>query len=144
MRPLIFIAVLVALSGCYTKKRALEKFCHPVTFDSTIVLHDTIVVNPISSDTVFSSRIDTVVLTKDKLTVTYIRVKDSIHLSGKYAGDTIHVTDTVRVSIPFTCPKVCPATFKERIYDARWFILVALIAGYALRECLLYEKPKSS
>lgn len=128
---LIAASLLPLLSSCYTKKRAIEKFCSPTSYDSTIVLHDTIVVDSISHDTVFHARIDTVELTKDKLTIKYIRVKDSIYLSGEYAGDTIVRHDTVMVTIPFNCPKVCPATLWERIYDARWFVLVSILLGMA-------------
>lgn len=129
MRSLIFIAVLVALSGCYTKKRALEKFCRPVTFDSTIVLHDTVVVDSITRDTVFHASIDTVVLTKDKLTISYIRVRDSVYLFGKYAGDTIVRHDTVKVTIPFTCPKADLPTLWDHVQALWWALLLAFMAG---------------
>lgn len=99
MRLLIIITCLL-LSGCYTKKRAIDKFCVNDTLHASIIVHDTITIQTIQKDTVFSARVVSIYLVKDNLRVKYIRVLDSIYLSGECLGDTIYKEKIVNVSIP--------------------------------------------
>jgi hypothetical protein len=126
------IALLISIvSGCYTKNKAIEKFCKQDKADTTIVIHDTIVLDSTRIDTIFSTIIDSVFIQQGKLSIKYIKMRDSIYLSGKYDSDTIVRIDTFTVSIPVFIP-TCNKTTIERIRDARNFIFLAFVLG-----CLL-------
>ena len=125
-------------AGCYTKRQAIEKFCTKTKADTTIIKHDTIVLDSTHVDTVFSSRIDSIYIKDGKLSIKYIKVRDSVYLSGKYEADTIYRTDTIRVSIPVTVPN-CERTWMETVHAARMYLLFAFFIGCILA---LYIKPK--
>jgi hypothetical protein len=132
IKSALAIALLISIvSGCYTKKTAIEKFCKQDKADTTIVIHDTIVMDSTRIDSVFSTIIDSVFIQQGKLSIKYIKVRDSIYLSGKYDSDTIVRIDTIKVSIPIFIPS-CNKTTLERIRDARNFIFLAFVLG-----CLL-------
>lgn len=101
---LIGLLLIIMLTGCYTKKRAIEKFCTQDTATATIIVHDTLIVDRILSDTVFSATIDSVIVTKDKLVISYKKVFDKIYLSGEYKGDTVIKIKEVKVVVPCNCP----------------------------------------
>ena len=132
LKSAMAIALLISIvSGCYTKKTAIEKFCTKTTADTTIIKHDTIVLDSTRIDSVFSTIIDSVFIQQGKLSIRYIKMRDSIYLSGKYDSDTIVRIDTFTVSIPIFIPS-CNKTTLERIRDARNFIFLAFVLG-----CLL-------
>lgn len=139
IKSALAIALLISIvSGCYTKKTAIEKFCKQDKADTTIVIHDTIVMDSTRIDTVFSTIIDSVFIQQGKLSIRYIKVRDSIYLSGKYDSDTIVRIDTIKVSIPIIIHS-CNKTRLERIRDARNFIFLAFVIGGLLG---LYMKPR--
>ena len=128
MRILILITCLL-LSGCYTKKRAIEKFCVKDTLHTSITIHDTITTETIHTDTVFSARIDSIYLVKDNLRVKYIRVLDSIYLSGECIGDTIYTEKLVNVSIPVNLANM---SFKDWLKGQSKFTKFLFYGGFAL------------
>jgi hypothetical protein len=109
MKNLLIISLLLC-SSCYTKRRAIEKFCQTDT--TTITIHDTIYTETIKADSVFSESIDSVIITKDRLVVRYKKIYDKIYLSGECIGDTIYYTKEVKV--PHIIEK--PFEFKWWIY----------------------------
>jgi hypothetical protein len=109
MKNLLIISLLL-FSSCYTKKKCIEKFCTNDT--TTITIHDTIIVESIKADTVFSASIDSLIITKDRLVIRYKKVYDKIYLSGECIGDTIYYTKEVKV--PHIIEK--PFKFKWWIY----------------------------
>jgi hypothetical protein len=109
MKNLLIISLLLC-SSCYTKRRAIEKFCQTDT--TTITIHDTIYTETIKADSVFSESIDSVIITKDRLVITYKKIYDKIYLSGECIGDTIYYTKEVKV--PHIIEK--PFKFKWWIY----------------------------
>lgn len=113
---IILFSILVT-SSCYTKKKAIEKFCKQDSIEVTI--HDTITTETIHVDSVFSSVLDTIILTKDKLTIRYYKIHDSIYLSGTMEADTIFYTKTIQVPI-----------YHEKPSKLRWWwLIIALIFG---------------
>jgi hypothetical protein len=126
-------------AGCYTKRQAIEKFCTKTTADTTIIKHDTIVLDSTRIDSVFSSRIDSIYIKEGKLSIKYVKIRDSVYLSGKYEADTIYRTDTIRVSIPITVPN-CERTWMETVHAARYWLLFAFVVGFALA---MYIKLRS-
>lgn len=119
MRILISLLILFSLSSCYTKKRAIEKFCSQ---DSNIVIinHiDTFLVKETKHDTTFSIQVDSVFIQKDKLQIVYKRIKDSIFIEGKCIADTIIKIKPITLKVPCNC-KSC-----ELVWWRKWFNYIA-------------------
>ena len=93
------LAVLL-ISGCYTKKGAIRKFCKADTITSQIVVRDTIVTERVQVDTIFNSTTDTITLIKDNLIIRYRKVAGKIMLSGEVKADTIYREKLVTVTQP--------------------------------------------
>ena len=117
-----YILILLLLSGCYTRKQAVKKFCHQDT--AVTIIHDTIVTDSIHADTVFHDRVDTIVLRNDKMMIRYIHHRDSIYLSGDVEADTIYRTKVVK--IPVQIPN--KPTVWQMIWELKW-ILIAIVAA---------------
>jgi hypothetical protein len=109
MKNLLIISLLL-FSSCYTKKRAIEKFCQTDT--TTIVVRDTIYTESVKHDTTFSERIDSVFIQKDKLRIIYKKRDSIITIEGECLSDTIYYTKTIEV--PHVIEK--PFEFKWWIY----------------------------
>lgn len=134
MEKFIKILLLLSLSSCYTKKHAIEKFCHQDTL--TYVVHDTIVRDSVHADTTFLISVDTITLTKQNLTIRYIKVKDKIYLSGDVKSDTVYYTKTI--TIPFTNPKVTTWQHIKAVYMWFWIPLVlGILIGFEIAIRLL-------
>jgi hypothetical protein len=89
-----------------------------------LVIHDTIRTETIRADTFFSAKLDTFIVTNDRLTIRYKKVNDTIYLSGECLGDTIYLTKTIKV------PHIIP---KESIIKWWWLLIAALFGGALLR-----------
>lgn len=133
---LIGLLLLIILSGCYTKKKAIEKFCTQDTATATIIMHDTLIVDRTVSDTVFSATIDSVIVTKDKLVISYKKVFDKIYLSGEYKGDTIIKIKEVKVEIPCNCPPIP----EPSIWDNWQYLLYGALIGMVLFALVFYRR----
>jgi len=120
MKNLYILLAITIMASCYTKKRAIEKFC---TKDTLVVtLHDTIRTETIRTDTAFVYKGDTITITKDRLQIKYFRVNDTTYIEGKCLGDTLYITKTIKV--PTIQPK--PSPFKW------WWLLMAALFGAVL------------
>lgn len=112
------IAILTAiiyclLCSCYTKK-GCEQFCKTDTTTRNIIIRDTIVVQSVKADTVFSIKTDSFTIIKNNLIIKYKRLHDSIYISTDYKGDTIYKTKTIYIKNE--CKEVInKPTFKEKI-----------------------------
>lgn len=100
MRIIPIILLIAFLSSCYTKNQAINKFCVQDTASIFVTIHDTIVIDSSSVDTVFDDNIDSVFVTKNKIEIKYIKIGGKIELSGKYVGDTFYRTTTITVKNP--------------------------------------------
>jgi hypothetical protein len=115
MKNLTILFVVILLSSCYTKKQAIDKFCHQDTAEIVVRIHDTTIVESIITDTVFSASIDSFVVTKDKLVIKYLKIRDSIYLSGEYKGDTIYKIREIAVKAPCNCPPEYVPGFWDKV-----------------------------
>ena len=118
------------LSSCYSKRKAIEKFCKSDSVSVTI--RDTIRTETLRVDSVFSVNLDTILLTKDRLSIRYIKLRDSIYLSGECKGDTIYYTKEIKV--PCTIPSISSIRFNEWLEGQPFWVnlIVMVILIFAL------------
>ena len=120
------------LTSCYTRKKAIEKFCKSDSVSVTI--RDTITTEKVTKDTIFSSLVDTIIITKNKLSIKYIKLHDSIYLSASCDSDTIYYTKEVKVQT--LCPSIGSYSFNEWLEGQPFW--VNLIVMFILILALLY------
>lgn len=101
MKYLYLILILFSCSPIQRHARIVKKFPYVHRVDS-VKLIDTIRINTnkVISDTVVHENylLDTIVLTKDNLTVKVLRFRDSIYINGEC--DTIFVEKIIERNIP--------------------------------------------
>jgi hypothetical protein len=122
MRNLYILLALTTLVSCYTKKRAIEKFCTTDTLEVT--LRDTIRTETIRKDTAFVYKGDTVTIIKDRLQIKYYRVNDTTYIEGTCKGDTIYITKSVK--IPTLQPKPHPFKWYWLLFAALFGAVIVL------------------
>ena len=117
MKNLYILLAITIMASCYTKKRAIEKFC---TKDTLLVtFRDTVYTKTIKHDTAFILSIDTLTITKDKLRIKYIKYGDTIYLTGECIGDSIYIEKIVRI----------PNLIEKPNSDKYWLYLLLFILG---------------
>jgi len=121
----ILIAFFYCLiCSCYTKHRAIEKFCSKDTASIMVTIHDTILIDSIQVDTVFNDNVDSVYITKDKLEIVYVKKFGKVYIEGKCKGDTIYYEKKVLIEVPVDCPKL---SWYKQLGADYWFILPLII-----------------
>lgn len=92
MKPVLAIA-LCLLCSCSAEKRLLRLLERNPQLRDTVYITDTLeaIVEYVRTDTVFRDIPgDTVTLTKDRMTVRYVRMPgDTVYLEGECKGDTV-------------------------------------------------------
>jgi hypothetical protein len=121
----IFLA-LVLFTSCYTKNKAIRKFCT----NETITVHDTVVVDHVQVDSVFSISFDTITIERDRLRLQVVRVLDSVYLQAECVGDTIYLERVVNVPIA-KCATGFSALWQNRQHSG-YLILMCLIVGMCI------------
>ncbi len=132
MKNILAILTAIAyclLCSCYTKNQAIKKFCNADTLQVTTTIHDTIIVDSIQVDSVFSEKIDSVFINKDKIEIRYIKRNGVVYLQGKCKGDTIFYTKTIYQKIPCTTPKL---PYYKQLGADYWYILPILLFLFLL------------
>jgi len=119
-----YLILILLLSSCYTKQNAINKFCKNDTIQTTITVHDTIIVDSIQVDTIFSDTIDSVFITKDKIEIRYVKKFGKIYIEGKCKGDTIYYEKKVIVEVPINCPKL--SWLNQMAIDSLWWLIVII------------------
>jgi hypothetical protein len=119
-----YLILILLLSSCYTKQNAINKFCKNDTIQTTITVHDTIIIDSIQVDTVFSDTIDSVFITKDRIEIRYIKKFGKIYIEGKCKGDTIYYEKKVIVEVPINCPKL--SWLNQMAIDSLWWLIVII------------------
>ena len=94
-----------------SQQGAVNKYCSKDTIMVTATVHDTVILQRLYVDSVFSIKTDSIVLTKDRLVIRYQKVRDSIYLSGECQGDTIYRILEVPVKVPCNCPPPAELSF---------------------------------
>mgnify|MGYP005987925761 CR=1 FL=1 len=101
MKYLVFILIFFACSPIKRHQRLVRKYPFVHTTDS-VKLIDTIrlTTNKVQTDTVVHESLlfDTIILTKDNLSVRVIKILDSIYINGQC--DTIFIDKVVERTIP--------------------------------------------
>jgi hypothetical protein len=119
-----YLIIILLLSSCYTKHRAIEKFCSKDTASVMVTIHDTIRTETIRTDTIFNDTVDSVYITKDKLEIVYVKKFGKVYIEGKCKGDTIYYEKKVLIEVPIDCPK--QSWFDQMIVEAKWWILIII------------------
>jgi hypothetical protein len=155
---LIGLLFIVLLSSCYTKKGALERFCH--TDSVEVVIHDTleveIVIGPDSSQfnfdcSQYKDKYDSLLNSKSSLIDSNgyqtifenkkTKVKARPTKSGSLEFNFIDKGDTAKASIPFEVKVSVPC--KERSWSTLdhakeiwqyfiWTIILSFVIGYII------------
>jgi hypothetical protein len=120
----IVLLFILAITSCYTKNQAIEKFCNKDTIQVTTVIHDTIIIDSIQVDTVFNESVDSVYLVKDKIEIRYIKKYGKIYLEGKCKGDTVFYTKEVFINAPVLTKKL---PWYKQLGADYWFILPLIL-----------------
>jgi|688.fasta_scaffold327188_2 hypothetical protein len=128
----IFI-LSIFFTSCYTKKRAIEKFCHQDTASIVINHIDTLVIEQHTIDSVFSDRVDSIIISDTKIEIRYRKIKDSIYIEGKCKGDTIYK----QIKIPIKVPCNCPPPIEPSNWDKIWLWILYILAGYGSIKLLI-------
>jgi hypothetical protein len=124
------IILLLLLTSCYTKKQAINKFCKSDSI--SVIMRDTIVTQTIKTDTSFFYDIDTVLITKENLSIRYVKFRDSVYLTGKCKGDSIFITKEVKVQT--LCPSISSYSFNEWLEGQPFWVgfIVMVILIFAI------------
>ena len=143
MYKIFIIISLFILSSCCTTRiceveRAEKKIAkltnkYPELLNQdTIILKDTVTISDIIADTTFidhSSSPDTIVITKDKLTIRYIKKDSLIYLEGNCEGDTIFITN----EIPVEKVVVRELTWREKAKEYTYFLFAVALLLLVIR-----------
>lgn len=135
MKNTIILLLIILTSSCYTKKKAIEKFCKSDSV--SIIVHDTIKTETITTDTVFSTMLDTVIIKEGKLSIRYIKVRDSVYINGECEGDTIYLTKEVKVQS--ICPSPSSYTFTEWIGGQPYLVVGFFIVVFSLALFFIFQ-----
>lgn len=115
MRNLLFLILAILLTGCsanYHLKRAIAKGANVYIEkrDTTIITKEKLL-----RDTLVLNKVDSVVVTKDKVVVKLVRNNDTIRLSATCKSDTIRVPYYIKTIV------------KEKVEKSKLEILWQLI-----------------
>ena len=101
MKYFVFILILISCSPIKRHQRLVKKYPFVHTTDS-VKLIDTIrlTTNKVVSDTIVheSFLFDTIVITKDNLSVKVIKIRDSVYINGQC--DTIFIDKIIERKVP--------------------------------------------
>lgn len=120
-----------------SQQGAVNKYCSKDTIMVTATVHDTVIIQRLFVDSVFSIKTDSIVLTKDRLVIRYKKIRDSIYLSGECQGDTIYRILEVPVKVPCNCPPPAELSFWEIL---KYGFFGALIGFAILAMLALFKK----
>ena len=109
-----------------SQQGAVNKYCSKDTVVVTATVHDTVILQRLYIDSVFSVKTDSIVLTKDRLVIRYQKIRDSIYLSGECQGDTIYRILEVPVKVPCNCPPPAELSFWDYL---NWLTMGAILGA---------------
>ena len=134
---------LILLTACigqgeYAKCRRAERhvkaateICPDLLKRDTITIYDTTIIESVKADTVFNADFDTIVITKEKLRIKLVHIRDSIYVSGECKGDTI----TKKIPVYREKVVIRKPTFIEELTSFRGIInlLVLILIGAGIK-----------
>ena len=138
----LFFLVLILLSCDFDsrlirKKKRAEKKIYKLTQKypdllktDTIKKEVKVVVSEVKTDTTFlASKADTIYLDKERLHIKYVKVGDTIRLTGQCDADTI----IKEVKVPYEKVVIQKPSFWSRIWTNLKWILILLLIGLVAR-----------
>ena len=135
MKWYLVLSVLL-LSGCsveYHLRKAVKKDPSLLKKD-TVIVHDTTVLpSVVLRDTVRLKEIDTLVLTKEKLNLKIVRVRDTFQIAAECKGDTI--IKTIEVPIE-TVSYIEKDKWYHKMYRYTFFALLFVTVASILKRIL--------
>lgn len=131
---LIIVSASIFLFSCSPQKRLNRLVAlHPeLSTTDTIRIRDTTIIPETRIDTAFNDSMldDTVIFTKEKLTVKLHRMRDSVYMEAEYGGDTVVIERVVpvdRIVVKHTAPKSENGAFDFLdLNNYKIFILIGL------------------
>lgn len=106
---------------------AATEMCPGLLKRDTVTIYDTTIIESVRADTVFNADFDTITITKERLRVRLVHIRDSIYLTGECKGDTIYKSFPVyREKVVVRTP-----TFIEELMSLKglfWLLLIILAA----------------
>tara|TARA_R110000744_G_scaffold168571_1_gene286298 strand:+ start:26196 stop:26672 length:477 start_codon:yes stop_codon:yes gene_type:complete len=146
MQKITFLILLLvfATSCCSTRLCKIERAEKRITkitnkfpellSKDTLIIKDTVTFNEVIADTSFIYNplaLDTIIITKDKLTIKYIKKDSIIYLSGNCEADTIYITNT----IPYNKIVVRELTWRESLKNYGYFLFSIAALLLVVRIC---------
>lgn len=142
----LLIALIILTSCSPTKRftRLVEKYPYLLTQD-TLIIHDTInlYIPEVHTDTVVTLRelVDTITLTKDRVTVKtwYVPKEKKVYIQGKC--DPVYITKIVERKIPVKYYEKYP-WWKKLLNNLLAFLIIFVIVYIAYRLFKMYFRLK--
>ena len=144
MKPITALFLLILLLASCSPQRRLNRLLalHPeLKTPDTLVLHDTIPIPQIHTDTILrlSTLHDTVTLHKDHLQVKIHRLRDTIYIQCKTLPDTIYKTHHIPIQI---IRYVQPDKFDNLIGKIPWLIIgLGLLVTLVIYIMARFKRP---
>jgi hypothetical protein len=141
------LPILILLASCSPIKRfnrLIEKYPYLLTQD-TLIIHDTInlYIPEVHTDTVVTLRelVDTITLTKDRVTVKtwYVPREKKVYIQGKC--DPVYITKIVERKIPVKYYEKYPF-WKKLLNNLLAFLIIFVIIYIAYRLFKMYFRLK--
>ena len=143
MKPITILCLLILLLSSCSPQRRLNRLLalHPeLKTPDTLVLHDTIPIPQIQTDTILrlSTLHDTVTLHKDHLQVKIHRLRDTIYIQSKTLPDTIFITRRIPVQL---IRYVQPDKLDNFINKIPWIVIaLVFVIGFIIFLLLRFRR----
>jgi hypothetical protein len=121
------VSIYLFICSCSPlRNHYLNKYCKNDTTAKIVYIHDTIVIDSIRVDSVFSDKIDSVYLVKDKIEIQYVKKFGKVYLQGKCKGDTIYYEK--KILVYNDCKSKELAYMDKFMIKYKWaFVVIALL-----------------
>ena len=133
------IGICLIISTLFSCKAYKEKILNKYCKQDTIVRVDTVITESIQIDTTFVDHYmtDTLVLTKDKIIIRYIKKDSIIYLDGECLPDTI----VKEIKVPCNTPQKVLSKWEEfKILATNYLAVLGLLALILLILYLILKK----
>ena len=120
-------------------ERVTRKCPELLTKDTLLVNFDTtIITNEVRVDTLVWSKLDTILVNKDRFHVKIVRINDTLRVSGGCDSDTIYINKVIRV--PYDVVKPIKLTVFEQILNILsrfwWWLIILFVIYVAYRKLI--------
>ena len=127
MKPTLSLLIFLFFSSCSPQYRLNRLLAlHPeLKTPDTIFIRDSLIVPQVQVDTMldFKTIRDTIIIKKDRLQVKFIKIHDTLFLTGKCKGDTVYINR----KIPVEKIKIVKPDYLDNFISRLPWIVVGLI-----------------